>query len=91
MKLNWATGLVFVLATAEAVGASNWFSKAGKSLTVAAPDANSSEAELLSQLSWISWLTQVTAYNKWHETELERWLSDHGMFEIVNEQLMNTD
>ncbi|KAJ9191559.1 hypothetical protein DTO164E3_8785 [Paecilomyces variotii] len=47
MKLNWATGLVFVLATAEAVGASNWFSKA--------------------------------AYNKWHETELERWLSDHDI------------
>lgn len=44
MKLNWATGLVFVLATAEAVGASNWFSKAGKSVTVAAADANSSEA-----------------------------------------------
>lgn len=30
MKLNWATGLVFVLATTEAVGASNWFSRAGK-------------------------------------------------------------
>jgi hypothetical protein len=23
----------------------------------------------------------LTVYNKWHETELERWLSDHGMDE----------
>jgi hypothetical protein len=22
----------------------------------------------------------ITVYNKWHETELERWLSDHGSF-----------
>jgi hypothetical protein len=24
-------------------------------------------------------LIQVLAYNKWHETELERWLSDHDI------------
>ncbi|RAL15530.1 double-strand break repair enhancer MSC1 [Aspergillus homomorphus CBS 101889] len=47
MKLHLAFCLVFVLATAEAVGASSWFSKA--------------------------------VYNKWHETELERWLSDHDI------------
>ncbi|KAJ5918923.1 hypothetical protein N7454_010067 [Penicillium verhagenii] len=47
MKLHLATGLVFFLATAEAVGASSWWSKA--------------------------------VYNKWHETELERWLSDHDI------------
>ncbi|KAJ5760773.1 hypothetical protein N7520_007929 [Penicillium odoratum] len=47
MKLNLAFGLVFFLATAEAVGASSWWSKA--------------------------------VYNKWHETELERWLSDHDI------------
>lgn len=47
MKFNLATGLVCLLATTEAVGASNWWSKA--------------------------------VYNKWHETELERWLSDHDI------------
>ncbi|KAL2827051.1 hypothetical protein BDW59DRAFT_144597 [Aspergillus cavernicola] len=47
MKLHLATWLVCTLATADAVGASNWFSKA--------------------------------VYNKWHETELERWLSDHDI------------
>jgi hypothetical protein len=47
MKLNLATGLVFFLASAEAVAASSWWSKA--------------------------------VYNKWHETELERWLSDHDI------------
>ncbi|PWY87796.1 hypothetical protein BO94DRAFT_515962 [Aspergillus sclerotioniger CBS 115572] len=47
MKLHLASCLVFALATAEAVGASSWFSKA--------------------------------VYNKWHETELERWLSDHDI------------
>jgi hypothetical protein len=24
-------------------------------------------------------LTPIIAYNKWHETELERWLSDHDV------------
>ncbi|KAL4780230.1 hypothetical protein BJX76DRAFT_54171 [Aspergillus varians] len=47
MKLHLASWLVCTLATADAVGASNWFSKA--------------------------------IYNKWHETELERWLSDHDI------------
>ncbi|KAL3469829.1 hypothetical protein BJX99DRAFT_240590 [Aspergillus californicus] len=47
MKLHLATWLVCTLATADAVGASTWFSKA--------------------------------IYNKWHETELERWLSDHDI------------
>jgi hypothetical protein len=47
MKLNLATGLLFLLASTEAVGASSWWSKA--------------------------------VYNKWHETELERWLSDHDI------------
>ncbi|KAJ5239806.1 hypothetical protein N7468_004425 [Penicillium chermesinum] len=47
MKFHLATGLVFFLATTDAVGASSWWSKA--------------------------------VYNKWHETELERWLSDHDI------------
>ncbi|KAJ5287551.1 hypothetical protein N7478_003237 [Penicillium angulare] len=47
MKFHLATGLVIFLASAEAVGASSWWSKA--------------------------------VYNKWHETELERWLSDHDI------------
>ncbi|OGE53073.1 hypothetical protein PENARI_c008G07399 [Penicillium arizonense] len=47
MKLNLATGLLFLLASTEAVGATSWWSKA--------------------------------VYNKWHETELERWLSDHDI------------
>lgn len=47
MKLNLATGLIFFLASTEAVAASSWWSKA--------------------------------VYNKWHETELERWLSDHDI------------
>ncbi|RMJ22180.1 hypothetical protein PHISP_06948 [Aspergillus sp. HF37] len=47
MKLNLGYCLVFALATSDAVGAANWFSKA--------------------------------VYNRWHETELERWLSDHSM------------
>ncbi|KAL1965326.1 hypothetical protein VTN77DRAFT_5763 [Rasamsonia byssochlamydoides] len=47
MRFRWATGLLVALAASEAVGASNWFSKA--------------------------------VYNKWHETELERWLSDHDI------------
>ncbi|OJJ39181.1 hypothetical protein ASPWEDRAFT_49226 [Aspergillus wentii DTO 134E9] len=47
MRFNLASGLLLVLATTEAVGAVNWFSKA--------------------------------VYNRWHETELERWLSDHDI------------
>jgi len=47
MKIRWATGLLVVLATSEAVGASNWFSR--------------------------------SVYNSWHETELERWLTDHDI------------
>ncbi|KAL4754068.1 hypothetical protein BDW72DRAFT_158102 [Aspergillus terricola var. indicus] len=47
MKLQLASWLVCALATADAVGASTWFSKA--------------------------------VYNKWHETELERWLADHDI------------
>jgi len=47
MKFPWTKSLVVVLATTEAVGATNWFSKA--------------------------------VYNHWHQTELERWLSDHDI------------
>ncbi|KAL9612655.1 MAG: hypothetical protein Q9167_002782 [Letrouitia subvulpina] len=36
-------------------------------------------AESTVALSWTgSWFTKA-AYNKWHETELERWLSDHNV------------
>uniref|UniRef100_A0A093V3Y1 Meiotic sister chromatid recombination protein 1 n=1 Tax=Talaromyces marneffei PM1 TaxID=1077442 RepID=A0A093V3Y1_TALMA len=47
MRFRWATCLLVVLATSEAVGASNWFSR--------------------------------SVYNSWHETELERWLTDHDI------------
>lgn len=35
----------------------------------------------LSNCDWMSnrLTTYMTAYNKWHETELERWLSDHNV------------
>lgn len=65
MKFSWASSLVIVLAASEAVGASSWFSKAGK--------YTSTSSKLLIKPKLIP-----TVYNKWHETELERWLSDHS-------------
>lgn len=50
----------------QGVVASNWFSKAG--MSIGWPD-----------LSRRTSLTSSPAYNKWHETELERWLSDHNV------------
>lgn len=67
MKFNLATGLVCLLATTEAVGASSWWSKAGKLYDSLCIDVIIIEAHVI-----------VAVYNRWHETELERWLSDHG-------------
>jgi len=64
MRFNWAAGLLVVLATSEAVGASNWFTKSGNGNSVFRRNSVP--------------LTEPTVYNSWHETELERWLADHG-------------
>ncbi|KAK8044354.1 hypothetical protein PG993_004378 [Apiospora rasikravindrae] len=61
-----ATVASLALAT-NVAGASNWFSKAGKS------DSGKTVLEKVKE-------TVITIpYNKWHETELERWLSDHDV------------
>lgn len=70
MKFNWTAGLLVVLATSEAVGASNWFSRSGMEESFQPPDYTAA-------------LTKHVVYNTWHETELERWLSDHGMPQLL--------
>jgi hypothetical protein len=55
-----------VVGLASTATASTWFSKAGKTGTC--NPSNSKQTDL-----------SATAYNKWHETELERWLSDHDV------------
>ncbi|KAK8070046.1 hypothetical protein PG994_006662 [Apiospora phragmitis] len=60
-----ATVASLALAT-NVAAASNWFSKAGKS--------NSDNIVVEKVKSIVN-----IAYNKWHETELERWLSDHDV------------
>lgn len=60
---------VFTLALASnTVLGSSWFSKAGKCMR-SIPTSN----------SWLTAILRILAYNKWHETELERWLSDHDI------------
>ena len=49
---------------ASTATASTWFGKAGKSNIQSCPQSR---------------LIPAVAYNKWHETELERWLSDHDV------------
>ena len=65
MKLNLATGLICLLASTEVVAASSWWSK----------------ASMLSGVQKFAFykLIPSTVYNRWHESELERWLSDHSM------------
>lgn len=65
MKFSFSTFLVVALASTEAVVASTWFGKTGK-------------ASILQASLW-SEANAISAYNKWHETELERWLSDHDV------------
>lgn len=62
-------GSVFVTAVLAAGATASWLSSAGK-LTVPIPPHHRPVLE-----------PQLThpAYNKWHETELERWLSDHNV------------
>ncbi|GAB7349904.1 hypothetical protein MBLNU459_g0594t1 [Dothideomycetes sp. NU459] len=65
MRFSFATAAVVALAS-QSVVASTWFSKAATSIKPPEHiglDTNTSPA----------------AYNKWHETELERWLSDHDV------------
>lgn len=60
------TSVLLLALAAESAVASTWFGKAGMS-------------SINSHRSRDFWLTGHTAYNKWHETELERWLSDHNV------------
>ena len=64
MKFSLAKVLVLALATTEFAAASTWFSKAGM---------------LVARLLEVTRADRSLAYNKWHETELERWLSDHDV------------
>lgn len=65
MRFSLASTLVVALA-ADVALASTWLSKAG-GYSVGAP------------LSICSSTDDSVVYNKWHETELERWLSDHNV------------
>lgn len=63
--------LISVALVADAAFASSWFTKAGKFAGNLCPmHCESKNAHLQ---------TFASAYNKWHETELERWLSDHDI------------
>lgn len=64
MKFSLSKVVVLALAATEFAAASSWFSKAGM-LVALLPFVNRADNDL--------------AYNKWHETELERWLSDHDI------------
>jgi hypothetical protein len=64
MKFSFTKVLVLALASTELAAASSWFSKAGM-LVAFLPELNVADYS--------------SAYNKWHETELERWLSDHDI------------
>ena len=67
--------LIFVLAlAAEVAVASSWFSRAGVFLFLSFfcyPFPRLMSSKITANNS--------QAYNKWHETELERWLSDHDI------------
>ena len=64
MKFSLARVLVLALATTEFAAAATWFSKAGM---------------LGALFLETSRPNHQIAYNKWHETELERWLSDNDI------------
>lgn len=57
--------LASVLVLALAVEGSTWFGKLGMYTT--------------ESLFAVTLILGTVAYNKWHETELERWLSDHNV------------
>lgn len=64
MKFSFSKLLVVALASTEVAVASTWFGKTGM---------------LTSFSHVIDQADHPSAYNKWHETELERWLSDHDI------------
>src|SRR5277367_2601122 len=64
MKFSFVKVLVLALASTELAAASSWFPKAGM-LVAFLPELNIAD--------------HSPAYNKWHETELERWLSDNNI------------
>ena len=70
--------LVTLVAASDAVLASTWFTKAGTYTAGRAPNEgcqlSSCAKPQFTDVHGIS-----VAYNKWHETELERWLSDHDI------------
>lgn len=67
MKFSLSKLLVVALASTEVAVASTWFGKTGKLNLILASLDFSAEAD------------SNAVYNKWHETELERWLSDHDI------------
>ena len=58
-------GSVFVTAVLAAGATASWLSNAGLQPRASPPTTPN--------------LTYIAAYNRWHETELERWLSDHNI------------
>lgn len=86
MRFSLITGFVLLLATTEVVG-STWFGKAGKlRLSLANTVCQSLYGIFLDAcaLKQLDLLEYLLVYNKWHETELERWLSDHGAFPCMS-------
>ena len=72
MRFSLASSVVVALAAQSAV-ASNWFNKAGaycESLTQSSPP---------SICSGLLLMPHAVVYNKWHDTELDRWLSDYNI------------
>lgn len=63
--MRFSLSKFLVVALASTATASTWFSKAGMTTHLFVPRG--------------PMLTSIPAYNKWHETELERWLSDHDI------------
>lgn len=63
--MRFSLSKLVVVALASTATASTWFTKAGMFTSLSPP--------------LYLMLTSIPAYNKWHETELERWLSDHDI------------
>ena len=65
-------GSVFVTAVLAAGAAASWLSAPGTQPLIPLP-------LIFSHFPQLPPLTHTPAYNKWHETELERWLTDHDI------------
>lgn len=78
MRFSLASTLVVALATDVAL-ASTWLSKTG-----GCSPSEGGSLSICCSLVTLVWVPVQTTdssavYNKWHETELERWLSDHNV------------